>query len=169
MRVQAKIVEATDGNLDAMRKLPRRHPVLERDALPGTNPIDGLGAQIGIVLDEALIEVAGLNLMFRQQLFGLRRFFDAFEQIPEARADLSSQDVRKPFARLFLIKAGGGFRLIGVLVQFLDDGAKQRFLAWVVMIERLSREPRFLGNLAHRRASKAESGEDVFRSRQNAI
>src|SRR5579864_4983829 len=169
MVVEAKIVQAADGNLDAMGKLPRCHPVLKGETLPGANPIDGLGAQIGIVLDEALVEIAGLNLMFRQELFGLRRFFDAFEQITKTRADLRGQDVGQPLAGLFLIEAGGGFRFICMFMQLFDDRAKQRFLAGIMVIERLSREPGFVRDLAHRRAAKAKSREDIPRSRQNPI
>ena len=94
------IVEAADRNLNTPGKIARCHAVLQGKTLPGTNSIDGFGPQIGVMLDEALIEIAGLKLMLRQQLLGLRRFLDAFEQVAKARSDLRGQNIRQAPAGL---------------------------------------------------------------------
>ena len=97
--VQSQIVEAADGKLDTSGELARCHALPKADSLPGANPIDGFGAKLGVVLDEALIEVARLKLVFRQQLFGLRRLLDAFEEVAKTCADLCGEDVPQVLRR----------------------------------------------------------------------
>jgi hypothetical protein len=137
--VQSQIVEAADGKLDTSGEFARCHALPKADSLSGADPIDGFGTKLRVVFDEALIEVARLKLVFRQQLFGLRRLLDAFEEVAKTCADLCGQDVGKSCAGLFLLEASRGLGLVSQFVQLFDDRPKQGFLARVVVIEGLPR------------------------------
>ena len=86
-----------------------------------------------------------------------------------AGVDLRGKNVGKAAAGLFLLQSGGGFRLVGALVEKLDHGAEQRLFGPVIVIDRLSRQPRFLGDLIHRGASVAKTGEDGLGRAQYSI
>jgi hypothetical protein len=61
--IRAKIVEPADRNLNRSGKIAGCHAVLQDKILFRTDAVDGLGPQVGVMLDEALIEIAGLQLV----------------------------------------------------------------------------------------------------------
>ena len=63
--VEAQIIESADRNLNTPGKIAGCHAVLQGKTLLRTDTIDGFGAQVGVMLDETLIEITGLKLMLR--------------------------------------------------------------------------------------------------------
>ena len=90
--------------------------------------LDRAGDQAQFPVDEALVEVARLALLLREQLLDLGGALDQIEEIAKARLELRDQNVGEPLAGLFLLQARGPLGLECAFVNGLDDGAEQRLL-----------------------------------------
>src|SRR5205823_6190473 len=129
---------------------------------------DDRGKQLGIGGTVFLVEVARLQEMFGEQFLDMGRAIERSGQLPELGGDRRDQNVGKAAA---LLLGGGCCRDLGgerVLMQPYDDGAKQRFLGFEMMVERLPRQPGGLRRLLDRRAPETLPAEYLHRGIENA-
>jgi hypothetical protein len=106
--------------------------------------------------------------MLREQFLDMRRTVERIDQLPEPRGDLREENVGEAaagFLRRVRRRDLGGEP---ALIQLFDDGSKQRFLGFEVVVERLSRQARRFGGLLDRRAPKAMAEKHAHRGVQNA-
>jgi len=87
-----------------------------------------------------LIEIAGLDQMFGEQLLDVGRAVERSDHLPEPPGKLGYQDVGKTSTGLLRGVCRRDFRGEGALIQPLDDGPEQRFLGFEMVVERLSRQ-----------------------------
>ena len=143
-------------------------PAFSVEALLAADARNGRGKLLRISGGIFLVEVAGLQQMFGEQLLDMGRAIERLGQLAELRADGGDEDIGKA-AALFLRGSCrldfGGER---VLMQSFDDGAEQRFLGFEMMVERLPRQAGGLRRLLDRRTPETLPAEHQHRGIENA-